>query len=248
MHSWRNFVDKCKRYMPLENFEKRGLLITIPILAFIFSFREWGVETFNPAAGIRNFLITILLVCVAFLVHELSHRVIGLWLGYRTQYKAWITGLVIGLVVAFVSNGRLPFIATGSLVITHLEIHRLGKGFHDLSYHHLGWIAMAAPIMNMLFAVLLKIIYTLTGIGVLEKLMMISIWIALFDMLPIPPFNGSRTFFGSRYVYVYVLGSLVGCAALLHYVSGLVSIISSLVLGGLVLAVFFIFVDKRWTA
>ncbi|MBW2964550.1 hypothetical protein KY363_03750 [Candidatus Woesearchaeota archaeon] len=246
MYSWRNFVDKWKRYAPLETFEKRGLIITVAVLAFIFSFREWGTETFDVTVGTTNLLISIVLVAIAMLVHEATHRVIALWLGYRTQFKAWITGLVIGLVVAFVSNGTLVFLAPGQLVFTHLPIHRLGKGYYELTYKHLGWVAMSGSIANMLFAVLLKIVYVATGIGVVQKLMMINIWIAIFDMLPIPPYNGSRTFFGSRYVYVFILGTLIGIAALLYYLSGIVPILGGIVLGALMLLVFFRFIDKRW--
>jgi hypothetical protein len=75
---------------------------------------------------------------------------------------------------------------------------------------------------------------------------MITIWIALFDMVPIPPFNGSRTFFGSRYVYVFVLGALIGCALLLKYLTGIVPILGAIALGALVLLVFFMYVDKKW--
>lgn len=246
MHSWRNFMDKVRRYWPLESFEKRGMVLTILVLSFIFSFREWGVDKFDFSYGMSNLLITVVLVALAFAVRELAHRTIATWLGYRSQYKAWITGLVIGLVIAFLSNGRLPFIAAGTLVITHLPIHRLGKGYYETSVKHLGWIAMSAPIANMLFAVLLKSLSVAASLPFLHKAMMINIWIALFDMVPIPPFNGSRTFFGSRYVYVFVLGALVGCAVMLAYLSGIVPIIGSLVLGGLVLLVFFVMVDKSW--
>ncbi|MBW2996785.1 hypothetical protein KY349_00420 [Candidatus Woesearchaeota archaeon] len=246
MHSWKNFVDKVKRYWPLEGFEKRGLIISLLILAFIFNFRDWGVERFDFVFGLKNLLVTLILVALAFLVRELAHRTIATWLGYRSQYKAWLLGLVIGLVIAFVSNGRLPFIAAGTLVITHLPVHRLGKGYYELSVKHLGWIAMAAPIANMLFAILLKSLSVATGLEVFEKAMMITIWIALFDMVPIPPFNGSRTFFGSRYVYVFVLGALIGCALLLKYLTGIVPILGAIALGALVLLVFFMYVDKKW--
>ncbi len=246
MHSWRNFADKAKRYMPLESFEKRGLIITILLLSFIFSFRDWGVETFDLSLGMTNFLTTIIIVVIAFAIREITHRTISLWMGYRSQYKAWFLGLVIGLVVAFVSNGYLLFIAPGALVITHLPIHRLGKFWHELNYKHLGWIAMSGAIANIIFAIILKSLHLATGAGLFHKAMMINIWIALFDMIPIPPFNGSRTFFGSRYAYIYVLGSIIGCAALLTYVSGIVALIGALVIGALLLFVFFGFVDKRW--
>jgi Zn-dependent protease len=246
MYSWRNFVDKVKRYFPLEKSESRGLLITIVILGFIFSFRDWGTTTFNVSIGLRNFVITMLLVALAMLVHELAHRTIAIWLGYRSQYKVWLLGLVIGLVVAFVSNGYLLFIAAGTLVITHLEVHRLGKGYYATNMKHLGWIAMSGPIANMLFAVVLKSIYLATSSPLVHKAMLINIWIALFDMLPIPPFNGSRTFFGSRFIYVFVVGALIGCAIMLTYLSGIVPIIGALLLGALILLVFFAYIDKRW--
>jgi hypothetical protein len=217
MYSWRNFVDKVKRYFPLEGFEKRGLLITILILSFIFSFREWGVESFDVALGLQNLVITLVFVVLGFVVHELAHRTIAVWMGYRSQYKVWIMGLVIGLIVAFVSNGTLYFIAPGMLAIA-----------------------------VMFLAVVMKSLFEATGSIVFYKAMIMYIWISIFDMLPIPPFNGSRTFFGSRYVYVFVLGSLIGCAALLAYLSGIVPILGAIVLGALILLVFFAFIDKRW--
>ena len=244
MYSWRNFVDKVKRYFPPESFEKRGLLITIILLGFMFSFRDWGTTQFDVTLGLKNFVIAIVLVAVAMAVHELAHRTIAVWLGYRSQYKAWILGLVIGLVLIFVSNGRLFFVAAGTLVITHLEFHRLGKGYYALNYKHLGWIAMSGAIANMLFAVILKSVYIGTGWPLLEKAISINMWIALYDMLPIPPFNGSRTFFGSRFVYMFVVGALIGCAVLLTYTSGIIPLLGALVLGALVLFVFFVYVDK----
>ncbi|MBW2972560.1 hypothetical protein KY359_05990 [Candidatus Woesearchaeota archaeon] len=246
MYGWRNFVDKVKRYYPLESFEKRGLIVTLIILSFIFSFRDWGIERFDWTMGIQNLLITLILVALVLAVREIAHKTIAVWLGYKSQYKGWLLGLVVGLVVAFVSNGYLLFIAPGRMEITHLPIHRLGKGYYELNMKHLGWIAMAGPVATMLLAVLFKSLSVTSAAPVFHKAMMISIWIALFDMIPIPPFNGSRTFFGSRFIYVFVLGALIGTAAMLFYLSGIVPIIGGIVLGGLVLLVFFAFVDKRW--
>jgi hypothetical protein len=248
MYSWRNFIDKFKRYGKLERGEKIGLFITIIILGFMFSFRNWGVETFDLQLGLQNFFLITIFVAISFFVHEMAHRTIALWLGYRSQYKMWLLGLIIGLVVAFVSNGRLLFLATGALVITHLEIHRLGKGYYELSLKHLGWIAMSGAIANMIFAVILKSLAVALSSPLLEKAVMINIWIALYDMLPIPPYNGSRTFFGSRFIYVFVVGALIGCAALLTFFTGILPLIGAIVLGALILFVFFVYVDKRWLA
>ncbi len=246
MNSWRNFVDKVKRDYPLEPQEKRGLIITIVVLGFIFSFRQWGIDKFDPMMGFKNLLIAIILVTVSLLLRECAHRTMAAWLGYKTHYKAWILGLVIGLVLAFLSNGHLLFIAPGILLVTHLEIHRLGKAHYALSMKHLGWIAMSGPIINMLFAAIMKSLYLGTSYPIFQTLMVMNIWIAIFDMIPVPPFNGSQTFFGSRYVYMFVLGAILGCAALLFYLSGILPIIGALILGAIVFFVFFVYVDKRW--
>ncbi len=246
MYSWRNFVDKFKRYAPLEGSEKRGLIITILILSFIFSFRDWGVTAFDAALGLQNFILTLLIVTAAMTIHEITHRVVALWLGYRSQYKAWMLGLVIGLVVAFISNGYWPFIAPGALIITHMKTHRLGKFWYDLNYKDLSWIAMSGSIALVLVAILMKSMYLATGLEFFQKAVSINIWIALFHMLPIPPVNGSRVFFGTRFIYVFLLGCMIGCAALLAFVSGIAALIGSIFIGAILLFVFFVFVDKRW--
>ena len=98
----------------------------------------------------------------------------------------------------------------------------------------------------MLFAIALKSVFIMTDSMLVHKLMMVNIWIALFHMLPIPPYNGARTFFGSRFVYVFVVGALIGCGFLLSYVGGLASLIGAIIFGIILLLVFFAHVDKRW--
>ncbi|MBW2967463.1 hypothetical protein KY362_03170 [Candidatus Woesearchaeota archaeon] len=245
-HGWKNYVSKMKTYEKPEASEWRGLIITVVLLGFIFSFRDWGVETFDVAMGIQNLLISIVIVAISYFFHQLAIRSFSIMRGYRVQFKMWFLGLIIGLVVIFVSNGYLFFLATGGVYFTFLEIHRLGKLRYATHYRELGWSAMSGAIVCMLLAVISKSLFVSTGFAVFHKAMIINIWIALFDMIPIPPFNGSKTFFGSRYVYMLVTGSLVGCAALLMFGSGLITIIGGLVIGILACLVFFVYIDKNW--
>ena len=247
MCGWSNFVDKVKRYWTLERFEKRGLILTILILSLTFFLIYFGENEFDFGFGMQKLFLVFVLVTITYAVREFAHRTVAVWLGYRSQFKTWILGLVVGLIIVFLFRGKLLFIAPGALVITHLPYHRLGKAYHEISMKHLGWIAMSAPIANMFFAIILKVIFVATQSEAVYVAMMINIWIALFDMVPIPPFNGSRTFFGSRYIYIFVLGALLGCAALIiSGINSIVAIIGSLILGALVLLVFFVFVDKNW--
>lgn len=243
MHIWVNFKDKFKRYGVPEAKEVKGLLLTVIVFAFIISFRDWGTETFSPFQGVQHFVLSIFLVAIAFIVFELGHRCFALWMGYRSQYKVWFPGLLIGLLITFLSNGYIPLILPGALIITHLTTHRLGKFFYEYSMKHAGWIGMAGSVSLMLFAIILK---GFAGNEIVHRLMMVCILMSIFNMLPIPPMNGLRTFFGSRFVYVFVYASLIACGLLLTYVSGLLALIGSLVMGALILLIFFAHVDKRW--
>ena len=243
MYSWRNFKHKFMKYGTPEPKEVRGLLITAVVFAFIISFRDWGVDNFSITLGFYNYFLSLILVLIALIVFELGHRIFALWMGYKSQYRTWIPGLLISLVFTFLSNGYFPLLLIGGLTIKTLEIHRLGKFQPELSMKQVGWIAMAGSVTLIVFAVLLK---PFDSSLVMAKLMKICVLIAIFNMLPIPPMNGLRTFFGSRVIYVFVTASIIACGALLTLVSGALSLIGGIAIGILILLVFFVYVDKRW--
>ncbi len=245
MYSWRNFIDKYKRAWQLKPAELRGLLYTAIVLGFIFSFREWGSDSFNISMGLANYLRAIILVSLALLIHEASHRAIASLLGYRSEYKAWLLGLIAALVITFVFNGFIFFLAPGILIINQMKKHRFGTYPFGLLHRHLGWIAMSGAIAQMVFAIILKSVYFSFPNDWILKAAEICIWMALWNMCPIPPYNGSKTFFGSKLVYIFVVGSMIGAAALMTWVSGILAILGALVLGFLMLVVFFIFVERN---
>ncbi|MFC1723849.1 hypothetical protein ACFL0V_06940, partial [Nanoarchaeota archaeon] len=122
---WVNFLDKYKRAWKLESSETRGLIITAVLLSFIVSFREWGTVAFDYEAGLANYARAFVIVTISLLVHEAGHRAIASMMGYKSRYKTWILGLVIGLIIAFLSNGHVWFLAPGFILVAH-TFHRLG--------------------------------------------------------------------------------------------------------------------------
>lgn len=245
MYSWRNFMDKYRRQWRFKPSEVRGLIITLVVIAFIFSFREWGTTTFDWNLGFANFGRSLLLVGLALLAHEFGHRTVATWLGYVSEYKAWILGLIAGLVVAFVSNGYLLFLAPGMVLVNYSMVHRLGTYPHGPNLKHVGWIAMSGAIANVVLAIICKALYFSFPNPWLLKAVNVNIWLALFNMIPLPPFDGVKMFFGSKLVYVFVLGSMIGAAVLLFWSASILSVLGSMLIGFILLAVFFIFVDRN---
>ena len=145
----RNFADKFQRYGQFTASEIKGLILTIVVVAFILSFRDWGKETFDFFYGLSHFFLTIILVAIAFLARQLAHRASALSVGYKVEFRAWTVGLVVGLILSFVSNGTIPLLATGGIFVTHLAVHRLGRFRYGLGYHVVGWIALAGAIANI---------------------------------------------------------------------------------------------------
>ena len=247
MKALRNYNDKLRRYGAFSSKEIKGLVLTTIVLAFIFSFRNWGTETFDIGFGIANFILAIIIVGIAIYVHEMAHRMIALRFGYRIEYKTWIFGLIGGLLLTFLTNGNILFIAPGTMLVYHLGVHRLGQPYYALNYRAMGWIGMAGPLANVFLALIAKaLLFLPIGSGFLEEFMRINLWIAIFSMIPIPPFNGAKTFFGSRYIYILVTGFILAIAYLLFTFDVLAAFFGALAFGIILLGIYFVWIDKMF--
>ena len=232
-----------KRYFKFSAEEMRGLLIGIFIIAFIVSFDEWGAKTFNVLIGLRNFLNAILIVTLAVLFRNTIQRIAGLTLGYKIEYRMWLYGLLTGIVLIVVSNGKFWLIAPGGLLFYHMPGHRLGAFRYGLNYFPMGVIAFLGPLSNLLLAIIFKwlLIYFPANI-LLKKAMVINIWYAVFTMLPIPPLDGSHALFATRYWYAFTVTIIMVLALSLYFLSIFASILISLIVA---ILVWFVYI---WTS
>ena len=247
MHSARNFVDKIKRFYPFSRQEMQALVVTAIALGFIVSFRGWGTDTFSVTKGLKNLVIAIVIVAFSLLVRESAHRIAALSVGYRVDYVLWKTGLAIALGLTFLTNGHLQVLLPGAIIVHHLAVHRLGKFRYATNYNSIGWIAMTGPLANILLAVLCKVLLVLPfGEDFLLKVIHVNMMLAIFSLLPIPPLDGAKLFFGSRYIYILTFGGIVGTALLLSFTGVLASLFGGLVLGVAMMILFFVHVDKQW--
>ncbi|MBI1934971.1 hypothetical protein HYS31_00880 [Candidatus Woesearchaeota archaeon] len=207
--------DKIKRYYGFSRHELRGLAIAILVIAFVISFKEWGADKFNPSIGIFNFFKAILIVALSLLVHDAGQRIWGLAIGYQPEFKMWSFGLLIALIAAFISNGNIWLILPGGFLLHHLAGHRLGWFRYGINYFGQAMVALAGPLFSLMLVIFLKILYIFFPDPLIEKAIMFNVVYAITSMLPLPPLDGSKIYFGSRMLYAFVLPAMAVASILM---------------------------------
>jgi len=169
--------------MRTSNIEIRDLLISWLVLGFCFT-----LVLFH-SLSLPGFIIALIGLGVGFICHELSHKFVAQKLGFRAEFRLWQTGLIIALICAFISMfspiGFL-FAAPGAVYILSYTSRRES-----------GLISVAGPSANIVLALIFYAIASYSS-GLVEAIgyygMLINLWLAVFNLLPFPPLDGSKIF------------------------------------------------------
>ena len=245
----RTYFDTLRRYFWPSKEEIKGLAIVVLVFAFIFSFREWGEETFDLFVGLANLFRAIIIVAIAVFIHEAGQRLAAIKVGLKTEVRVWWYGLMAALILAFISRGKLMFFAATGMWIHHLAVHRLGSFRYGPNVQGFGVIALMGPVANILAATFVKFlqvnlhIIPMTSVFV-QKFFFFSWLYAVLNLLPIPPLDGSRLLFYSRLTYAFVFGAIAGYLVL--YSLGIYSYILALIIGGVVWLLFYLLFESEW--
>lgn len=182
--------------MKFSTDEVRDLVIAWLALGAAFAFFFARVSPSNLAgfvasqAFLQAMVVSLVTVGVAFLLHELAHKVVAVRYGQYARFKADFGMLAIAVV-----GGLAGFIfaAPGA-------VHHIGR----LTERQRGLIALAGPVTNLGLAVLFApLIYIFPLIG--SRGVMINLLLAAFNMLPIGGLDGNTVRTWSTPVYLAVL-------------------------------------------
>jgi Zn-dependent protease len=136
-------------------------------------------------------------VGLGFLCHELSHRYYARKFGKHAEFKANNMMLILAIVMSF-----LGFIiaAPGAVVISGFVTRKEG-----------GIIATAGPAANLVLALLFLPFVFIFSHGSIPAFiayigLMINAWLALFNLIPFPGFDGHKIVEWSKPAYFIMLG------------------------------------------
>lgn len=198
-----------------SHIEVRDIIIAWLALGVAFSFALAGGGLLVLASGFdatsAAYLIGISLLTVGpgFVFHELSHKFQAQRYGYWAEFRMWPMGLVLALVTSLIG---FIFAAPGATYISGVNITQSEN----------GKISIAGPLTNVAIVMLFLPLYYLGGplwnivgfIGV-----QINLFLALFNMLPIGPLDGSKVFRWSLVIWALIFIPLVvSYVAFLSYV------------------------------
>lgn len=160
---------------------KAWLALTV---AFSILFRNMGIGIVNTA------ILSFLTVGLAFVVHELAHKIIAQYYKCIAEFKANNTMLIAAILMAFLG---FVLASPGAVYI---------KGFVTRAQN--GIISLAGPVSNLVMALLFIPIMYLPGLyGVIGYFgVFINSFIGLFNMIPFMPFDGAKVWIWNKTYYV----------------------------------------------
>lgn len=205
-------------------------LVTILILAFILGFNDRGGNGIG-SEYFSNMILCFIIVAFSVFFANLVSRVHSSIIGYKSQYNFSINGLLVGIMLAFVSNGYFWYLAPGYHIIRMDETGRLGHFRYGLRM--MDWSRVAAS-GSFAYIFLAMVAYlSARGNPTIDLFVKINIMLGLYSMLPFPENNGLNIFFGQRSLYFFTLFGMLAILLAMKFLNNIFLII----IVGLILAI-----------
>lgn len=174
--------------------EKIDLSISIIVLTLIISFM-YSRSNFTVDTFLLFLPIAFVTVGLGFVLHELGHKFVAQKYGFYAEFRRSDKGLMLGIVTALMG---FLFFAPGAVMIAS------PTGY--ITDEQNGKISIAGPIVNIILALIflgiqisIQPLVSLSNIDIMVYIYFISqvgfsinSFLALFNLLPIPPLDGSK--------------------------------------------------------
>ncbi|MBI4151544.1 hypothetical protein HY496_01125 [Candidatus Woesearchaeota archaeon] len=244
MVSREEFWARTKEFLRFSRTEIVPLILSTLLIGFIFSFRDWGIESFDAVIGLRHFILVSMAAAISIFFRIACQKMFGLSQGYSAEFKVWWAGLLIMLLLSFLSLGRLPVILIGTVTASLMVKQRLGEFRYGFSYRDNALIALWGIYGNLIAALFFAIgLHAVPESYFFGKGLLLNLVMAFFSLLPFPQLDGLQIFFGSRPLY-YLGIFLVVLAGVLLLSKTSIGLITAVVVSAGI-AVFYLLISSE---
>ena len=204
--------------------EIRDIIIAVAVLTLLYALTITRSVGWTADTLLLFIPISFIAVGLGFILHELGHKVVAQHFGFYSEFRRWDYGLILGFLTAFVGY---MFFAPGAVYF--------GSYGRMVTDEENGKISLAGPVVNIILAIFfllltisLKPIITLNNAGTMYIILLtlvlafnVNSYLALFNLLPIPPLDGSKVIQWNIPIYIGALA----VSALLTYMSYTITLI-----------------------
>ena len=182
-----------------------SIVIAWIVLSFAITYRYLialfsGVgESLELEFVVAGFIAT----ATAFIIHEMGHKFVAVGRGYVAHFRLWTWGLLLTIFTVVATMGNFLFGAPGAVYIAPAATVGYGYGYDwsnrvaDEQYENMI-ISAAGPGINLAFALAflgLFIVFPSGFLGVVGLFgFELNTGLGSFNMLPVPPLDGSKIF------------------------------------------------------
>ena len=175
------------RHIKFSNNEAVAVFICSIFSAFILSFSDWGIDKFDFNTGIRNLILTTVIVLISLMIKFSVQKYFCRLKGYDVNFKPWYIGYILGILFIFVTNGSFVFLAFGGLVFHLVQNIKFGEREQFLSFSEMGWLSMLGPVASLGLALLGKLILLVpVDEFAVSKFIYVNLWLTIFGIVPLP--------------------------------------------------------------
>lgn len=214
--------------------EIRDLAISTLVLGFLFSTVLKYFQVTTSSSIIINFLVSTAIVAPALIFHELAHKFVAQKYDCKANYVLWPIGVIFSVFMTLISG--FVFATLGAVMIATTYSTRLGYRYVGLTNEEIGKISWSGPMVNIALAIIGYILAPFNP-SAFNVLVQINLIIALFNMIPFPPLDGSKIFGWSWLTWLGTLASIIILLVSPAYIGLGYSILLSVVV---LIAIFFV--------
>ncbi len=214
-----------------------GLLEDEEIVQIIISVAAISIAlgiVFAEPAGIMEYplefivFLAPLLVTVGsgFILHEMAHKLVAIYYGAQARFKMWTQGIIFMMVTSMFG---VLFAAPGAVYIYARHITKRENGIISIAGPALNLVLIAffvilqfvAPVQQY-YSFLAGLPAAFAGFGMSKGILHVwqfgaamNLILALFNMIPAFPLDGSKVYAWSRFIWVGAVIFLLGIGSVL---------------------------------